>query len=79
MAAAAPPPPARPPAPVAAAAASGVAVKAAIITRCGTRAIRPASAWPEGEHGGVKVNIYLSHTFCMRDHMKVNIQTLNET
>jgi hypothetical protein len=39
----------------------------------------PASAWPEGEHGGVKVNIYFSHTFCMRDHMKVNIQTLNAT
>ena len=33
----------------------------------------------EGEHGGVKVNIYFSHTFCMRDHMKVNIQTLNAT
>ena len=33
----------------------------------------------EGEHGCVKVNIYFSHTFCMRDHMKVNIQTLNAT
>ena len=43
------------------------------------RADHPASAWPEGEHGGVKVNIYFSHTFCMRDHMKVNIQTLNAT
>ena len=38
-----------------------------------------ASAWPEGKRGGVKVNIYFSHTFCMRDHMKVNIQTLNAT
>ena len=39
----------------------------------------PIISWPEGEHGGVKVNIYFSHTFCMRDHMKVNIQTLNAT
>ena len=33
--------------------------------------MRSLGPWPE--RGGVKVNIYFSHTFCMRDHMKTYI------